>query len=104
MAKKLKLQVTFALTVGASTDVIESLEAVREELRNEVAAKGLEEVRAKAAGQFPLFDKMLDESVDIEEVFVETVLTGTRLSLKELNESDRAGNFQRIGDISVKVV
>lgn len=104
MAKKIKLNVSFALTAGASTDVVEALEQAREELRVKVAKTSLEDVLKEGAGGHHLVLMMVDEAVDIEQVFQETVKLGVRELLKELNESDRQGNFQRIGDISVKVV
>lgn len=101
MAKKIQFHVSFAMTVGTSTEVVEGIEEMRTLLRKEVEQVGLEVVLARGANGHVLINKMIDPEVSTEEVLVVMVKAGVRGQLERLREDKKDGNFQRIGDISV---
>lgn len=102
MAKTLKFNVSFALTMGASSEATAAFANVRHQTRKEVEKGGLEMAMQKAAaGTKHLLKLYLDETVSDEQCLVETIRAGVRLQLEELREDDKEGNFLRIGDIKV---
>ena len=102
MAKTLKFNVSFALTVGACTEVTSAFANIRHQTRKKVEKDGLELVMQKAeAGTKHLLKLYLDETVSDEQCLVETVRAGVRMQLEELRQDDKEGNFQRVGDINV---
>lgn len=104
MAKKILFNVSFAMTVGVSTEVESGIEILRETLRKEVSKVGLEAVLARGSNGHSVVNKMLDPAVSTEEVLVEMVKSGARNQLEGLREDRKDGNFQRIGDISLSQV
>ena len=102
MAKTLKFNVSFALTVGACTEVTAAFANVRHQTCKMVEKDGLELVMQKAEpGTKHLLKMYLDETISDEQCLVETVRAGVRMQLEELRQDDKEGNFQRIGDIKV---
>lgn len=102
MAKTFKFNVSFALSVGACSEVVTVMRKTREELVKEVEKNGLEATLKKGQDGHRLVKLAVDPKVAEEEFFRALVITGTREFLKEMGTDDKEGNFQRIGDISIK--
>lgn len=104
MAKKIQFHVSFAMTIGVSTEVEKGIEQMREELRKEVEKVGIEVVLARGENGHSMIRRMLNLEATTEEVLVDMARTGCRGQLEALREDRKDGNFQRIGDISINQV
>lgn len=102
MAMTQKFIVSFALSAGACSDVVEGLEEMRVELRKKAAKIGLDKMVEEApSGSRQVLEAYLDPEVSIEKVLEVSIRTGMRKALEEMRSDDKEGNFQRIGDIKV---
>lgn len=102
MAKTLKFNVSFALSVGACSEVTAAFANLRHQTRKKVEKDGLDLVLQKAEpGTKHLLKMYIDETLSDEQCLVETIRAGVRLQLEEMRNDDKEGNFQRIGDIKV---
>lgn len=102
MAMTQKFIVSFTLSAGACSDVVKGLDEMREELRTKAAKEGLAKfVSDCPPGGRQILEAYLDPEVTLEKVLEVTLRTGMRKALEEMREDDKAGNFQRIGDIKI---
>lgn len=102
MAMTQKFIVSFALSAGACSDVMEGIAEMRVELRKKAAKIGLAKLVEEApSGSRQVLEAYLDPEVSLEKVLEITIRTGMRKALEEMRSDDKEGNFQRIGDIKV---